>query len=345
MSKATQVALINLGLDTFDGAIRPASLKIHEAYEPLATSSLPGPTVTREDTDPLPLELRRPDKRRLIYFNRLGSGRGLFCSECWTAVNCPRCGSSRIHYAPARSAYSCPDCRVIEKDLRCPSCHQMTLVSVLPGLESVTRRPGDLILHGPLSSDRIPVHVESVIGTSQLLDPLPGFWPQQVIYVHAEGRVGLMADWPAAVDMAARLAALYDNPQLESVHVVGSQVAEQLGGEVTPALLRQRYSEEMELRELAGLPPFGTLYHLRATSARSGPLAVARKYLGERLHSLSGTTLLRIGTSYRQGGAYRLAGWIVNAEVTLRELQGLRWELHRMDVALSVHALRGPWVW
>jgi hypothetical protein len=340
-----QVDLVNLGMDAFSSPSASQVIQLHEPFDPDLVANSPPAVFAREDTDPLPLELRRPDKRRLIYFNRLGSGRGLFCAECWTAVPCPRCGSTRIHYAPIQSAYVCPECSLAERDLRCPSCHLMTLVSVLPGLESVTRRPGDLILHGPVSSDRMPAHFDSVIGTSQLLEPLAGFWPEQVIYVHAEGQVGLLADWPRALDMALRLAALYDNPELEGLHIVSGRLVEQLGQRVDAQVLTQHYTAELELRSLAGLPPYGTLYHFHAISARSNALAEARRHLGERLHKLPATTLLRLGTSYRQGGAHRLAGWLLNGEVTLRELQELRWELHRLDVALTIHALRGPWVW
>jgi hypothetical protein len=343
-SSDTKVDLINLGVNALQ-AIKPVrALHIHEPFDPEAVAT-PAATFVREDTDPLPLELRRPDKRRLIYFNRLGSGRGLFCAECWTAVNCTRCGSSRIHYSPAHVTYNCPECGMSDRDLRCPSCHLMTLVSVLPGLESVTRRPGDLILHGPVSADRIPAQLDSVIGTSHLLEPLAGFWPQQIVYVHAEGRVGLLADWPQAIDMALRLAALYDNAELEGVHIVSGRLVEQLGAAAGSEQVATAYRAELDLRELAGLPPFGTLYHLRATSSRSAALAEARQHLGKRLRALPDTVLLRIGTSFRQGGAHRLAGWLLNPRITLRELQELRWELHRMNAALTIHAIRGPWVW
>nr|MDQ3023544.1 hypothetical protein [bacterium] len=316
---------------------------IHEPYEPLQSVTEPRPGSV-EDGDPLPLELRRPDRRRLVYYNRLGSGRGLYCAECWSDVACPRCGSSRIHYAPSATRYTCPDCGLSERDLRCPRCNLITLVSVLPGLESVSRRPGDLILHGPASPSHTQDSYASIFGTSQLLDPVAGFWPELIVYVHAEGRVGLMADWPGAIDMALRLRALYNNPQLGELHIVSARLREQLGSSTDAQQVGAQYESELGLRELAGLPPYGTLYHLRAVSAKSSALGEARLAIGEYLQAQPDTRLLRLGTSFRQGGAYRLAAWLVNPSITLEKMQNLRWQLQRMDATLTIQALRGPWV-
>jgi hypothetical protein len=342
--EAARVDFVHLGFDAISGIGRNIELAFHEPAEPPIRPGARPALTEQSDVDPLPLELRRPDLRRLVYFNRLGSGRGLYCAECWSAVACPQCGSARIHYSPRRHAYVCPDCTAEERELRCPGCHLIALVSVLPGLESVTRRPGDLVLQGPQLDIPPPTQWHSVIGTAHLLDPVPGYWPQQITYVHADGRVGLSADWPGAIDMALRLAALYDNPELASVHIVSARLVEQFGETATPQEIQQRFDGERELSGLAGLPPYGTLYHLRGIAARQGALEDGRRLLGENLHELPGTTLLRLGTSFRQGGVFRFGGWLINPDLALRELQELSWKLHRAEVTLAIHPLRGPWI-
>jgi predicted RNA-binding Zn-ribbon protein involved in translation (DUF1610 family) len=335
------IDFIELGLSALDGRSADITLHLHAPHEPPASSGQP--QVQAVDTDPLPLVLRQADRRRLVYFNRLGGGRGLHCMECHAAVNCPRCGSARIHWSVAGNAYACPDCGFSVPDLRCARCGLQTLAALLPGLEAVNRRSGDVVLQGP-AAQRLPAKWQTVLGTAQLLDPVPGLWPEEIIYVNAEGRLGLTADWPAAVDMALRLRSLYDNPELRSVHIVSTRLSEQFGAQLDTATLAESYRMELGLRDLGGLPPFGTLYHLRLTAARTAALDSARHELGAALHEHPGTSLLRLGREYREGGAHRLGGWLVNPQLELRTLQELRWRIHRLGATLTVNPLRGPWL-
>jgi primosomal protein N' len=339
----TTLDLVNFGLDALHGWVPDVPFQLHQPYNPLSTESPPADAV--EDIDPLPLILRRPDKRRLVYYNRLGSGRGLYCAECRSSVTCPRCGSVRVHFSGQLPAYVCPDCSWRARDLRCPRCHLMNLASVLPGLEAVTARPGDLVLRGPTTRAGQHNGYASVIGTSQLLEPVAGFSPEQLIYIHAEGRGGLVADWPAAMDMVLRLRALYDNPHLSEVHVVSETLVGQLGRNADSHKVEAAYLTELNLRELTGLPPFGTLYHFTLVAARLPSLNVARQQLGETLHSLPDTQMLRIGTAYRQRSAHRLGAWLINPTLSMQQVQELRWLLHRLEVTLIARAMRGPWVW
>ena len=315
-------------------------MALFDPYEPLEG----GPPVRqRVDTNPLPLELRQPGVRRLVYFNRLGSGRGLRCVECARGVSCPQCGSARVHYSAAQAGYACPQCGFSTRELRCPECGLATLAAQLPGLEAVALRKGDFVVHGAAGERHAHPECQTVLGTAQLLEPLTGFWPQEVVYVHAEARVAQFDDWPQALDMAARLGALYSNPELRYTYIVAARLRAQLGAALTAEQLAAHWEMELKLRRLGGLPPYGCLYRLRLQAATLKGAAAGRLELGRVLQAHPGTRLLRLGRPYEEQGAARLAGQLINPLLSARELQELRWTVYRAGARLHVTPQRGPW--
>ncbi|MCH7472890.1 hypothetical protein IIA79_08070, partial [bacterium] len=360
--KGCTLDLIEMGLSAWDGMGNLMQVALMNAHEPSTGPPSPGQRV---DTDPLPLELRQPGRRRLVYFNRLGHGRGIRCEECRVPVGCPECASLGIYFSSAANEYRCPSCSYRGKELRCPRCGLAALSAQQSGLEAVTRRKGDLIVHGSRAARKPHPEHTSVLGTSQLLEPLADFWPQEIVYVHADTRLGLMADWPRALDQAARLNSLYDNPELEYVYIVSSRLREQLGDSLTAAQIEEQWKLEMKLRRLACLPPYCCLYKLSARAPSLAAMEAARGAIGETLTAHPGTSLLRLGRAYREGGSYRLGGYLINDGLSAAALQELRWEVNKVPapgsardkvsadplraaarekVALSVQAIRGPWL-
>ncbi len=332
--------LLELGLSALDGASSGPSLSLWPPHEALSEAA--PQRGQRADTDPLPLPLRQPDTRRLIYFNRLGSGRGLSCAECHNAVACPSCGSLSVYYSQKPAGYNCPVCKWKGRELRCQSCGLGTLAMQSPGLEALAPRAGDIVISG--SSHKAPsAQTQRLIGTQSLLDEESGFWPQEIVYMHSESRLGPSSDWPAALDMALRLAALYANPQLQSLHIVSARLAQQFGAKLSSAEIARQFKQEQGLRRLALLPPFGCIYELHCTAASRELLEEARRLLGEALAAHSGTTLLRLGKPFAQSRALRLSGYLANSELSLRELWELRWKLFAAKTTLHIHPLRNPW--
>ncbi len=330
--------LIELGLSAWDGKFNLNSLQLWEAFTP---PPLPG--VKHVDNDPLPLKLREPGVRRLIYFNRLGSTRGVKCVECEAQVNCPRCGSAALRYSSAQQAYACSGCDWHGRDLRCARCGMATLAALSPGLEAVVRRPGDLLVSGAAPA-RVHPETNSVMGTAHLLEPLAEFWPQEVVYLHAEDRRSAVDDWPSALDMAARLHALYANPALANTHLVNTRLAGQLGSQLTGVQAAEQWELEFKLRKLAALPPFACLYHFTILGKTLHVVAVARELVGKFLQHAPGTSLLRLGKPYGAGAQYRVAGMFINNQVDYAGLQRLRWQVFAQSAFLGFHAERGPWL-
>jgi hypothetical protein len=337
---SARLDMLDVGLSAWDGRGTLRHVALLDAYEPAEG----GPPVRgRVDTNPLPLELRQPGVRRLVYFNRLGSGRGLRCVECARAVVCPQCGSARVHYSAAQAGYLCPQCGYSARELRCPECGLATLAAQVPGLEAVALRKGDFVVHGMGGERRAHPESQTVLGTAQLLEPLTGFWPQEVVYVHADARVAQFDDWPQALDMAARLAALYSNPELRYTYIVSARLRAQLGAALSAEQLATQWGLELKLRRLAGLPPYGCLYRLRLRAGTLKAAAAGRLELGRVLQAHPGTRLLRLGRPYEEQGAARLAGHLINPALSARELQELRWEVYRAGARLSITPLCGPW--
>jgi hypothetical protein len=247
-----------------------------------------------------------------------------------------------VYYSARPAGYICPVCRWQGKELRCPGCGLGTLAMQSPGLEALTPRAGDIVVSG--NAHKSPsAQTTRLIGTQSLLDEESAFWPQEIVYVHCETRLGPVSDWPAALDMALRLRSLYANPQLASLHLVGARLQQQFGDELSSAAVARQFKQEQGLRRLAGLPPFGCLYELHCTAASRALLTEARRLLGEALSSHPGTTLLRLGRPYALNRALRLSGYLANSELGLRELWDLRWRLFGAKTSLHIHARRNPW--
>lgn len=338
---AAGVDVVELGLSAWDGRSAIPRLELLDAFEPPSGQPSPG---GRADTNPLPLELRQPGRRRLVYFNRLGSSRGLRCIECQSGVVCPQCRSPRIHFSAVQRAYTCPQCGFSSRELRCGSCGMATLSAQLPGLEAVTLRPGDLLVQGRAPARMAAGNCETVLGTSQLLEPPAGFWPQDVVYVHAEAHAAQLDDWPQAVDMAARLWALYANPELQQAYLVSDRFRGQLGPQLSRQQLSEQWLMELNLRRLAGLPPFGCIYKLQLLAGTRKAVALAREQLGRALQALPDTRLLRLGRPYEVHGRFQLAGLCINPALQPSELQQLRWSIFRAGARLNCIAVRGPWL-
>jgi hypothetical protein len=81
-----RLEMVEFGLSAWDGISRLRHVELRPPFSP-ATDEPSGNAI---DTDPLPLEYRQPGIRRLVYFNRLGSSRGLRCTECESQVACPQ---------------------------------------------------------------------------------------------------------------------------------------------------------------------------------------------------------------------------------------------------------------
>ena len=336
-----RLSLLEMGLSVFDGNSLLDRLRIDPPRQPdLALATHDGSV----DKDPLPLHLRQPDIRRLVHFNRLGSSRGLRCVDCGSLVDCPHCGSRRIHFSQAARAYQCPDCSFSDPRLRCAKCGLATLSSQLPGLESVQRRPGDLIMHGTSAVPETAAEVNCLIGTSHLLEPLAGFIPEQVVHVHADNPVGYLENWPQELDMLARLVSLYSPTDSHAAWLVSERLPELLGTELDAAQLAQLYMQEMALRRLALLPPFGLVYRFRMFTRDFATAELLRRQLGDELKALAGTSVLRLGRPVAISGSVRLSGYFVNEVITPQDLQRLRWRLFAAQGTLSIQPVRGPWL-
>jgi hypothetical protein len=295
---------------------------------------------------------------RLLYVNRLGSWRGLSCVECHSRVPCPQCGGGKPYFSAVRSAYICPDCSYETKELRCLNCGLSTLAAVSPGLEAWPLSPGDLRISGATGGDIAKGRSTytpgaNVHGTSKLLEVIPGLAPASIVYVHAEGQLGPLNDWPQALDMLARLRSLYRAEQEPRMAVCSSRLLEQLGSELSGSEITRQFNLELRLRKLAGLPPFGCIYKLHLIADSKPALERAREAVGRALREDPATKLLRLGKVYAAGlsqGAgprarrYRAGGFFSNPRLGLAELQGLRWQVRSLGASLQIQAQRGPWL-
>jgi len=338
-----QLELVELGLSAWDGRCQLPRVDLLKPHEP---EQIGARTGGRQDLDPLPLALRQPGTRRLVYFNRLGSSRGLRCIECGSAVGCPSCGSPRIHFSEDFSGYHCPACGFSTLDLRCASCGLATLSAQLPGLEAVSRRPGDVILAGGWPDRLVLPEGCSVFGTIKLIlsEPRTVFWPQQIVYVHADDRRGALDDWPRVIDEAARLASLYANPELQQVYIISARLAAQLGGSLAAEELAAAWQREDMLKRLAALPPWGRITYLRLRGPSVHALADARRLVAQRLGGPADAPALRLGRTYKLQHGLGLSGYAVNTQLSHRELQELRAEVARLRVSLSLKPQLGPWL-
>jgi ribosomal protein S27E len=341
-TNVSELRVIELGLSAFDGATR-GGVTVDAPFEPAVDdkANAPSPDAVH-DANPLPLHLRQPHLRRLVYFNRLGASRGLVCAECQAAVGCPQCRGRAIHYSRRSKHYTCPDCGLTAADLRCPRCGLAALMAHLPGLEAVRVREGELLVAAG-SARPGPEH-HTVIGTAQLLEPISSFWPQQLVYVDADERDLPDSDARTALDMAARLASLYANAELQAVHIVSARLADRVAGRLDPDAIRAFASQEDGLHKLGGLPPYGCLYRLRCLAPQVAPLHAVRELLGGALSQHPGTALLRLGRPFMRLRRAELHGWLLNPQITWEQWQALRWEAVRAGASLGINPRRGPWL-
>jgi len=330
--------LVEMGLSAFDGATQLRQAAVMPPQEP---ESMPQAAGSHVDIDPLPLHLRQPGRRRLVYFNRLGQGRNLRCAECGQGVNCPKCNSTRIHYSGRHGNYRCPDCGWRSSDLLCRNCGTATLSSVLPGLEALTRRSGDALVQASQPGAGAHPETQSVFGTAKLLEPLAEFWPQEIVYVHADVKPGLMDDWHQAVDLVSRLCALYANPHLQYAYIVSAHLRSKIGNSLTRGQAAANFKQDMQLRKLAGLPPFGRLFRFRWRGQDRAKVKSAAKKVMAELGQRLPEAMLGLGTPYRKRDGFYQAGYAVNPDIGEMELQHLRF-LSR-EVSLSVQVVYGPW--
>jgi hypothetical protein len=339
-SAGARLSLIEMGLSAFDSKLR-FSVDIFPPHNPAESGAAEGTQAA--DINPLPLKLREPDRRRLVYFNRLGASRGLTCAECASSVNCPQCRSRGIHFSQQSQSYLCPTCGLEERSLRCPRCGLANLAAHLPGLEAVRVRPGELVVTS--ASGALPGPESGVVlGTARLLEPVPGYWPEQVVYVDPEERDLLDSDWRSALDQALRLGSLYANPGLATICIVSARLAERLKQPLASAEATDAAQQESQLRKLAGLAPWGCLYRLRLLAGSLPPLQTARELLGQVLSAHPATSLLRIGRPFVRMKRCELHGYLLNPALSWPELQELRWQTLPLQVTLSFHAERGPWL-
>lgn len=336
----TRLLLLEMGLSAFDGHGGPATTRLESPRRPDEAAQHHDGSI---DMDPLPLLLRQPGVRRLVHFNRLGSSRGLRCVDCGSLVDCPECGSRRIHFSQSAKAYTCPDCSYSSKTLRCQKCGLATLSSQLPGLEAVQRREGDVIMRAGEEPLADVAAANCVIGTSLLLERLPGFSPEQVVHVHADNPVGYIENWPDELDMLARLVSLYSPGGNEPAWIVSERLPELLGTEIDAGSLAARFMQEMGLRRLALLPPFGLVYRFRLFTGDFSTAQQLRTRLGDELKDDPGTLVLRLGRPVAISGNVRLSGYFVNDGLSYAGLQELRWQLYAAGGTLSVQPVRGPW--
>ena len=335
---AASLDLVEFGLSPFDGRMQLRQAAVLPPHEPQQQPQATGKFV---DLDPLPLHLRQPGRRRLVYLNRLGQGRRLRCEECGQAVSCPRCNSLNIFYSGSRERYQCPDCGWTNPDLLCRNCGTATLSSALPGLEALTRREGDALVQGGGKHTGVHPENQSVFGTARLLEPLAEFWPQEIVYVHADAKPGLTDDWPEPIDLTSRLCALYANPHLQYAYIVSAQLRGRLGKSLTRDQVTELFKQDMGLRRLAGLPPFGRLLRFRWRGRDRGRILAASRKLLAVLGRDTPEAMLGVGQPYRHRDGHHLAGYAVNPQLPMDELQRIR--CADKDVSLSVKVVWGPW--
>ncbi|MBN2081765.1 hypothetical protein JW859_06085 [bacterium] len=340
-NRATRLQLVEFGFSLLDGATRLDQVALLPPYDPRQSSG--GPTG-RVDLNPLPLKLREAERRRLVYFNRLGQGRGLRCAECGTNVTCPACSSVRVYYSATAESYRCPDCRQTFIGLRCPACGIANLSAGHTGLEAIVSRPGDVLVYGTGAKHRVHAESATVIGTVQLLEPAAEFWPEDIIYVHIAGRGALVDDWPRAFDMVARLRALYANPRIQHLYIVSARLAAKLGAALTADQLHAEFEQEHVLRRLGQLPPYGRAcrYRLRGPSAEA--VTAATHELVEFLRATGETADCRISRPWRLRQEFLATGTAAGIAPDHDTLLNLRAKLAKQKVQLSLRPVWDPWL-
>lgn len=336
----SRVQFIELAVSALDGRTPLEQVALLPLREAGADDP---PRATEVSMDPLPLELGQPGRRRLVYLNRLGKGRSLSCVECFTPVNCPRCGSKAVFYSGKAQAYRCPACGWEQADLRCRTCGMAMFRAQVAGVEALARRPGDALVYRSAADAPHPER-QSVFGTAALLTPQSGFWPQDIIYIHAQSRIGLIDDWPQAVDMAARLAALYANPQLEHVYIVSQRLPDTLGKALSREQIQAAFKQETGLRRLAGLPPSGCICRFRLRGENAQLLATAGRELGEWLKAADSGCDCRTSRPFRFRDGLELSGYAINPAPGWREWQEYRARLRRQNLSLLLHFSSWPWL-
>ena len=220
---------------------------------------------------------------------------------------------------------------------------QVEEAAQLPGLEAVQRREGDLIVQGSQPLPVIGEGTNCIIGTSQLLEPPVGFRPEQVVHVQSDNPVGYIEHWPHELDMLARLVSLYEPDGNDPAWIVSERLPELLGERLEPGDVAKRYAQEIGLRRLALLPPFGLVYRFRLFARDFTTAQQLRKELGDELKGMDGTSVLRLGRPVALSGSVRLSGYFVNDELEPDALQQLRWRLFERGGTLSIQPVRGPW--
>jgi len=337
--KGTALDMVEMGISAWDGANGLAQVGILPSFEPRGDATAAGGTT---DLDPLPLELRQPGRRRLVYLNRRGHGRGLRCVECGTAVACPKCSAHSIYYSGNQSSYICPACHWRSPELYCRACGTANLAAQVVGIEALGIREGDVLMHGDTGHAVHPEH-KSVLGTSQLLTPHTTPWPEDIIYIDAATHSGLVDSWPRELDMTARLRSLYANPELEHVYIVSGTLREKLGEVLTAAQLGQRYIQEQALLCLAGLPPYGCIYHFQLRGASANAVAAAASSLLAWLRPGEEDSVAKLGRPYRWREGFRQAGYVANPQVAHDDLQQKCQQLQGQRVSVFIRKRCGPW--
>lgn len=340
--RPNRLDLVELGLSALDGRTQLRQVSLQTPHEPAELTAAQGPVV---DLNPLPLSLRQPQRRRLVYFNRLGRSRGLRCMECNTLARCPQCSSPQLYYSAEQQAYRCSACDFSAADMRCRACGTAQLSAEYPGLEAIDRRRGDVLVSGTRSRRLASPEAQAVVGTMQLLEPVAEFWPQEIIYIHPDTRAGAVDRWPQALDMAARLAALYANPQLDAVYIISHRLAAQLGGALTAQQVAEEYRQELTLRRLARLPPYARLIHFRLWGRDAGSVVRGgREFL--KLAGTDGESRLGwLSRPYARQGEYRISGYFgAPADLSPDAVQVLRARLASGRLTTSLHCEWGPWL-
>jgi hypothetical protein len=229
--------------------------------------------------------------------------------------------------------------------LRCRACGTAQLGAEYPGLEAIDRRGGDVLVSGSQARRLVHAEVQAVVGTVQLLEPVTDFWPQEIIYIHPDTRAGALDRWPRALDMTARLAALYANPQLAATYIISSRLVQQLGGSLTAAQIAEEFRQELTLRRLAGLPPYGRLVNFRLWGPDPKPVIDGGREL-LRLATADGAEALAwLSQPYRRQGAIQASGYFSEpAVLDDHGLQRLRARLAGGGLTISLRVEWGPWL-
>jgi len=117
-----------------------------------------------------------------------------------------------------------------------------------------------------------------------------------------------------------------------------------LGGSLTAAQVEDAFAQELTLRRLANLPPFGRLYLLRLRGSDAKAVIRASKELRSSIGEDSIEGGIWLSKPYARGGEVLATGYTVGVQVEHALLQRLRSQLWRQRVSLSINCSWGPWL-